>query len=217
MTSLAIDYRSRETLDLEKFQAFSRFKDKLGTGATGSQVDQFNRLHNGTSTRVLLIRKVKPVEVPVARAVGLSARDKVISIQSTLGLSTSQLATALGVERQTIYNWLQSPAPAVLQERTKSRLADMFTISEEWGRLCGRPAKKLIHTVEFDEGTLLDHLTRSSLNRIAITSVLNSLSDMVNKSVQDRNVSSSALRPEAADDRIVDRAKTIKIASAGEE
>lgn len=69
-----------------------------------------------------------------------SVVDMVIDIKAALGINVKQLAKALQVEHQTIYNWMNETETPHIQPRNYERLTKIRALSEHWNQLCKRPA-----------------------------------------------------------------------------
>lgn len=160
----------------------------------------------------LFIVPETPATLPVARksvhsiiAAPQTPRDQLRLIQAALGMSVSQLAAVLKVERQTIYNWLQAEEPPALQARTRIRLAEIAHMARLWSQLCRRPAGKLASTLNIGGGTLIDLLVQTPLDEAALRSAMSVLADYIEDARTRRHKRVRGLEspPETSDDRIL--------------
>jgi transcriptional regulator with XRE-family HTH domain len=167
-----------------------------------------------------------PIEVPVGGEIVAtaftepqSAREQVRFLQASLGLTIAQLATVLGVERQTIYNWLHAEHPPQLHTRTRTRLGEITDFARRWNHRCRWPIGKLVATVSFEGLTLLDLLGQTPLNAKVIQAAMDKLAEEVEAAQRRRQgqLRTSVPPPETSDDRILRRATSIPLdrSSAG--
>ena len=115
-----------------------------------------------------------------------SLAERVGAIKAAFGLTISQLAKVLRVERQTIYDWMDEDHPPQLQEQKRERLAAIGRWAAQWNALCSWPAGKGITTYTVDGVTLLDLLLADALDEARLTNALHGLSKQVNAEWQQR-------------------------------
>jgi DNA-binding transcriptional regulator YiaG len=148
-----------------------------------------------------------------------SAPDQIRFIQASLGLTVSQLAAVLDVERQTIYNWLQAEQPPALQHRTRTRLANITKIARQWNLRCPRPVGKLASTLDLGSTTFVDLLKQTPINEVALQAMMDALVQHIENARARRQgpLRTSVPPPETADDRILRRATGILLDSPSSE
>ncbi|MDG4549427.1 MAG: helix-turn-helix domain-containing protein [Candidatus Contendobacter sp.] len=115
-----------------------------------------------------------------------SLADRVSAIKAAFGLTISQLAKVLRVERQTIYDWMDEEHSPQLQEQKRERLAAIERWAAQWNALCPWPAGKGITTYQVEGATLLDLLLADVLDEARLTHVLRGLSEQVKAEWQRR-------------------------------
>ncbi len=112
---------------------------------------------------------------PVAQ----SLAERVSQIKAAFGLTISQLAKVLGVERQTIYDWMDEENPRQIQEQKRERLAAMQRLAVQWNALCQWPAGKGITYTTLDGDTLLNLLSADVPDETRLQPVMRGLSEQV--------------------------------------
>lgn len=113
--------------------------------------------------------------VPAAQ----SLAERVSAIKAAFGLTTSQLAQVLQVQRQTIYDWVDEESPRQLNGQNRERLAAMQRLAIQWNALCQWPAGKGMTTYAVDGDTLLDVLSADVLDEARLEPVMRGLSEQV--------------------------------------
>jgi transcriptional regulator with XRE-family HTH domain len=109
-----------------------------------------------------------------------SLAERVSAIKAAFGLTISQLAKVLRVERQTIYDWMDEENPRPLQVQKQERLAAIQRLAIQWNKVCQWPAGKGIATYTTVEGdTLLDLLSADVLDEARLQPVMRGLSEQV--------------------------------------
>lgn len=131
-------------------------------------------------------------EAPAPTVQSLAVR--VSAIKAAFGLTISQLAKVLRVERQTIYDWMDEDHPPQLQEQKRERLAAMERWAAQWNARCPWPAGKGITTYKVDDTTLLDALVAEELDEARLTHIMRGLSEQVKAEWQRREERSWANR-----------------------
>lgn len=199
--------------------------DRTGTGLAEGSSGWWRRGFSMTSACVFFFSEVPAVLRADERmanpiiAAAQSARDQIRFIQAALGLSVSHLAVALGVERQTIYNWLQAEEPAALQTRTRTRLAQMAELSRRWNQRCPRPAGRLAATLDLGRGTLLDLLKQTPVDGAELQTAMDVLAAHIDgtRTRRHKRVQGLTPPPETSDDRILRIATGIPLNTAPDE
>ena len=100
-------------------------------------------------------------------------------IQAALGVSTSDLAEILGVQRQTIYAWNREENTP--KEHNIARLQELDRKADEWNKLSSYPAKSAIKVKLHNEKSLFDLLTAEVLEHNKITKAMSEVAHLVNE------------------------------------
>ena len=197
-------------------QSWSPFEGLIGTGL-GSRVLLRNAL-DGTHARIIQPAGTSSasqaaVMQRVDQVVAQSARDQIRFIQASLGLTVAQLASVLGVERQTVYNWLHAEQAPVLHARTRTGLAQLSDIAREWNRRCPLPAGRYLASLDVGGTTLLKLLSQTQTDDVALSVAMNALAAKITGT---RDLRRGRLRtkippPETDDDRIRRSATGIRL------
>ncbi len=108
-----------------------------------------------------------------------SLAERVSAIKAAFGLTISQLAQVLQVQRQTIYDWIDEDKPPQVQGKKGERLAAIQRLAVQWNALCQWPAGKGVATYTVDGDTLLDVLLADVLDEARLQRVMRGLSDQV--------------------------------------
>lgn len=119
---------------------------------------------------------------PVAQ----SPAERVSQIKAAFGLTISQLAQVLQVQRQTIYDWVDEENPRQIQEQKRERLAAIQRLANQWNALCPWPAGKGVAAYSVDGDTLLDVLSADVLDEARLQRVMRGLSEQVKAERQRR-------------------------------
>jgi hypothetical protein len=123
-----------------------------------------------------------------ARIESLSRRDgntpskMIYAIKSAFGMNMTQVAQAMQVERQTIYQWLDEEQPVGMQSRNKERLLALYNFAQQWNQLSKLPTSKSIDTFEFEGQTLLDLLSNEHLDDSKVADCMQALATQINNS-----------------------------------
>lgn len=88
-------------------------------------------------------------------------QDQIASIRSSLSLQMKEIAQALGVERPTVYSWLNERNTPHAGNR--ERLRALYGIAEFWNRLSRDPLGKALHETDADGKSVFSLLIESSL------------------------------------------------------
>ncbi len=109
-----------------------------------------------------------------------SLAERVSTIKAAFGMTISQLAQVLQVQRQTIYDWIDEDNPPQVQGKKGERLAAIQRQAVQWNQLCQWPAGKGMATYTTVEGdTLLDLLSADVLDEARLQTVMRGLSEQV--------------------------------------
>lgn len=132
--------------------------------------------------------------IPEVTPIVQSLAERVSAIKAAFGLTISQLAKVLRVERQTIYDWMDEENPPQAQEHKRERLAVIQRLAIQWNQLCPWPAGKEIATYAVDGMTLLDLLSADMLDETRTQAVMRGLSEQVKAEWQRKEERSLASR-----------------------
>jgi len=135
------------------------------------------------ATEITDSRSLEATPTPTAQ----SLTERVSEIKAAFGMTISQLAQVLQVQRQTIYDWMDEENPRQLQEQKRERLAAIQRLATQWNQLCQWPAGKGITTYTTVDGdTLLDLLSVDTLDETRLQPVMRGLSEQVKAEWQRR-------------------------------
>lgn len=143
----------------------------IGTGGVGVRAlyaleEQLHATGSGYNIRY----RASP---EIQRPTVLSISHYTAVIKSAFGLSMSNLATILRVQRPTVYTWLDpDTAPEVLRSVNRDRLISIFDLAMYWNRLSNRPVGEYGSSLSFDGDSFLTLLSRESIDRSRIEAVL---------------------------------------------
>lgn len=151
----------------------------LLTGTGSSSNPGATRRYPAQETTSPYSKMAHPATPKVVPAVQ-SLAEQVSTIKAAFGLTISQLAKVLGVERQTIYDWMDEDHPRQIQGHKQKRLTAIQRWAIQWNTLCPWPAGKGMTTYAVDGDTLLDVLSADVLDEARLSSVMRRLSEQVN-------------------------------------
>ncbi len=123
-----------------------------------------------------------------------SLAERVSAIKAAFGLTISQFAQVLHVQRQTIYDWIDQDRPPQVQGQKRERLAAIQRWAIQWNALCLWPTSKGVTSYAVEGNTLLDLLAADVLDKARLTTVLRGLSEQVKAEWQLREERSLANR-----------------------
>lgn len=111
-----------------------------------------------------------------------TAADCVDAIQDSLGLSITQIAGILGVERATVHNWLRTNASAPAKSQARTRLLSLSALATQWTER-DLPAPRRLLTAALDEHgtTALDLLQAESWDEKTIISTMDALAQRMSE------------------------------------
>jgi len=142
-----------------------------GTGGnlTPSNVDQ----RTTTGGQLLSLKGVQAT--PRRRHV--LAKDQVLSIQHSLGLSVTQISESLRVSRPIIYSWMKGFS--LPRQENAKRLQEVYQITLQWKGMSTHAPKKYLNTVISGEQSLVELLSADKLDAQAINNTLITLNGMI--------------------------------------
>lgn len=109
------------------------------------------------------------------RLAAIGVKDQLSIIRLYLGVSVSDLASIMKVERPTIYKWASGASP---RHKKLVRLNAVEEIAMEWRALSSAPLAKHIKT-QVEGNNLLDLLTEAEINRTTVSQILRLLSSAI--------------------------------------
>lgn len=161
---------------------------------TGGSLDARTARHypaqDSTAPEAWLTPRTAPDPVPAAQ----SLAERVSAIKAAFGLTISQLAQVLHVQRQTIYDWLDEDHPPQVQGHKRERLAAIQRWAIQWNARCPWPVGKGVASYAVEGNTLLDLLAADVLDEARLALVLRGLSEQVKAEWQLREQRSLANR-----------------------
>lgn len=182
--------------DTALFVAFGSFFLLIGTGGSlSANTAQAYPAQDSTASVTEITRAPLP-ETALAESVpaAQSLAERVSSIKAAFGLTISQLAQVLHVQRQTIYDWMDEDHPPQVQGHKRERLAAIQRWAFQWNALCPWPAGRWVASYAVEGNTLLDLLAADVLDEARLTTVLHGLSEQVKAEWQRRGERSLANR-----------------------
>lgn len=105
-------------------------------------------------------------------------KDILAKIQAAFGVSTSDLAEILRVQRQTIYAWNREENSP--NEHSIARLQELDRKADDWNKLSAYPAKPAMKVKLQDEKSLFELLTDDSMDHHKIANAMIDAANRVN-------------------------------------
>lgn len=97
----------------------------------------------------------------------LTLKDKINNIRSVFGLSVTQMAEVMNVERVTVYDWLRKDSMDSVRGGSRERLNSLNDLSTTWGKYSALGGKFLYETLPNGK-CVMDLLRASELDASAI-------------------------------------------------
>ena len=168
----------------------------IGTGGSLSMnAAQVYPAQDSTASVTEITQAPPPETAPEESApAAQTLAERVSAIKAAFGLTISQLAQVLHVQRQTIYDWMDEDRPPQVQGQKRERLAAIQRWAIQWNALCSWPAGKGVASYAVEGNTLLDLLAADVLDEARLTTVLRGLSEQVKAEWQLREERSLANR-----------------------
>jgi len=159
------------------------FGDYEGTGGTLRQVYTVDLV--GFTGSCLVIVRPHARDIGLTESPILSVSDQVATIKAAFGLSISQLAGLLSVQRPTIYAWLNLDGPSeALRVANRTRLQALHNLAQTWNQLSEQPLKEHLTSFQVDGDTLLDMLSQQVLDAPRIRAALTEVSKRVKETAE---------------------------------
>ncbi len=116
-----------------------------------------------------------PEAKPVPSAAAGLRVARLAALQAVLGLSTSDLAQALGRSRPGLYKWLDASNDVKLQAASLERLATVERIAKQWRERSTVPLSSVAHERMDDGRTVLAMMVADQVDEPAIVDALDEL------------------------------------------
>jgi transcriptional regulator with XRE-family HTH domain len=137
----------------------------LGTGSHISP-DALYYVHTTGGAYLDLDQRLSQAE---QQASIISAKDQVSALKMWLGLSISDLANVLHVQRPTIYQWLSGTEP---RRNNLQRLSRLYGVAIQWRDLSNEPPGSYLRAPILDGRSLVDLMCEKEINLGQISSLL---------------------------------------------
>jgi len=116
--------------------------------------------------------------------------DMVAAVKAAFGLSVSQLARIMGVQRPTVYAWLdEEGGPDALRAANRERLLQLTALAEEWNRRSSASARGVLERHVIAGKTLLQWLAQEPLDIDAARRAVAAAADAVKREREARKPS----------------------------
>jgi len=116
----------------------------------------------GSNPVFLILTEARSEQVqPAPISPGPSLQEQIALIRSSLSLQVKEIARAVGVERPTVYSWIndeRTPHP-----RNRERLRCLYALARHWNRFCGLPLGKGLHEPDPEGKTIFDYLSEDPI------------------------------------------------------
>lgn len=143
----------------------------MATAAIASTIEAADDWHqwseSATSAFLAATTRNSAPSGAAARRVG-----RLNAIQAVLGFSMAELASALRVSRQALYNWLDASKELKLHESSRSRLDVVERIAEMWRELSNAPLSSVSNETLSTGSTALGMLGAEVIDEPALAHVL---------------------------------------------
>jgi DNA-binding transcriptional regulator YiaG len=101
--------------------------------------------------------------------------ERLAAIQAVLGLSTSELALALGLSRPGLYKWLDASSNVRLQGASRERLAAVERIAKQWRERSTAPLSSVAYEPLADGRTILSMMVADEIDEAAVVGAYDEL------------------------------------------
>lgn len=128
----------------------------------------------------------------------LAGADLIAEIKATLGVSMTDLASIVGVSRQTVYDWIGGQQ---VSDVNYGRLLELRRVCLDWRSLTNRPLVRLLRAKTAEGRTLLDLLGEAPLDRSLIQSHMEALAKRIAEEGRQREARRARLTPLSEKDR----------------
>ena len=101
--------------------------------------------------------------------------ERLAALQAALGLSTSNLAQALGLSRPGLYKWLDASSDVKLQGASRERLAAVERIAKQWRERATAPLRSVSNEPLADGRTVLAMMVADQVDEAAVVGAFDEL------------------------------------------
>lgn len=101
--------------------------------------------------------------------------ERLAALQAALGLSTSNLAQALGLSRPGLYKWLDASSDVKLQGANRERLAAVERIAKQWRERSTAPLSSVSNEPLADGRTVLAMMVADQFDEAAVVGAFDEL------------------------------------------
>ena len=101
--------------------------------------------------------------------------ERLAALQAALGLSTSNLAQALGLSRPGLYKWLDASSDVKLQGASRERLAAVERIAKQWRERSTAPLSSVSNEPLADGRTVLAMMVADQVDEAAVVGAFDEL------------------------------------------
>ena len=101
--------------------------------------------------------------------------ERLAALQAALGLSTSNLAQALGLSRPGLYKWLDATSDVKLQGASRERLAAVESIAKQWRERSTAPLSSVSNEPLSDGRTVLAMMVADQVDEAAVVGAFDEL------------------------------------------
>ena len=101
--------------------------------------------------------------------------ERLAALQAALGLSTSNLAQALGLSRPGLYKWLDASSDVKLQGASRERLAAVERIAKQWRERTTAPLSSVSNEPLADGRTILTMIVADQFDEAAVAGAFDEL------------------------------------------
>lgn len=100
---------------------------------------------------------------------------RLAALQAALGLSTSNLAQALGLSRPGLYKWLDASSDVKLQGASRERLAAVERIAKQWRERTTAPLSSVSNEPLADGRTVLSMMVADQFDEATVVGAFDEL------------------------------------------
>lgn len=144
-----------------------------GYRGTGSKTEA-DRVWYETASFTLTDQSKKQ---PVKMTELLDVASVVAEVRSSLSLQIKELAEILGVQRPTVYSWLEGDQKP--QDQNRRRLLELLKVARIWTQISDQPVGKTIRTQLNESGlSLLDQLKREAISLYEVEEHMRAIADL---------------------------------------
>ena len=113
--------------------------------------------------------------------------ERLTALQAALGLSTSELAQALGLSRPGLYKWLDTSSDVKLQGASRERLAAVERIAKQWRERSTAPLSSVSNAPLADGRTVFAMMIVDQVDEAAVVGAFDELLAMLARKPKSRS------------------------------